>query len=185
MTSSVGTVTLPMANVRHLRLGWSCISSRSLRTLLGSCPQLESFVYQAGGALVGDEQFDSESLRTLLLRYVPRLKHLELYFVQDCGMREWGKWDDGGDDGGRDPEPAPGFSSLTHLETLTIDAALLDDWDGQQSVATLFPQSLRSLTVLSVYSDAGPRKDEFEAFAATARDPLPNLTAFEIRQGSR
>ena len=100
----------------------------------------------------------------------------------DC---EWDEGYNGGDGGGRDPEPAPGFSSLTHLETLTIDAALLDDWDGQQSVATLFPQSLRSLTVLSVYSDAGPRKDEFEAFAATARNLLPNLTAFEIRQGSR
>ncbi len=180
MTCSVGTDTLPLSNVRHLRLEWSSISSGCLRTLLRSCPQLESFAYEAGGALIGDEQFNTQNLRTLLLRYVPRLKHLEVDFEQDCGMSEGDEGDEGDDDGS-DPEPAPGFSSLAHLETLTVDPAVFNDWDEQQSVASLFPQSLRCLTLLPASSDTGPGNDEFEAFATIARNFFPNLTAFKIQ----
>ena len=182
MTCSVGTDTLPLSNVRHLRLDWSCISSGCLRTLLRSCPQLESFAYEAGGATVGDEQFNTKNLRTFLLRYVPRLKHLEVDFQQDCGMSEGDEGDEGDGDGS-DPEPAPGFSSLIHLETLTVDPAVFDDWDDdQQSVASLFPPSLHSLTVLPASSDTGPGNDELEAFATIARNLLPNLTTFKIQK---
>ena len=179
MTSSVGPDTLPLSNVRHLCLDWSCISAECLRTLLRSCPQLESFRYEAGGACVGDAQFSIKNLRRFLLRYVPRLKHLEVDFQQDCGMCDGDDWE------GEDDvlEPAPGFSSLRHLETLIVDPAVFDDWDGQQSLASLFPQSLRCLTLLPASTFTGPKQDELEAFASTARNFFPNLTTLEVEKG--
>ena len=176
MADSVGNEVLPLANLRHVHLDWACISAGCLRTLLQSCPHLESFSYQAGGATVGDEQFSSESLRKILLRYAPRVKSLNVEFYQDSGMSEW---DEDSDE--NDPEPGPGFSSLAHLETLIVDPELLKGWEEGDPVAALFPQSLRSLTVLPGYG-GGPGEKEWKAFASTAHSLLPNLTHVEIKE---
>jgi hypothetical protein len=175
MTAGVGREDLPVGNVRDLLLDWSCITAGCLRTLLRSCPQLESFEYHAGGPTVGDNQFSPESARKLLLRYAPKLKHLHMDLRDGYDMLDWGDEDD--EDDGSDPEPAPGFASFSCLETLTVDPGMLDDWDTQQPVATLFPQSLRSLKLLRAYPRSGAKltDDKFKAFASTARDLLPNL----------
>ncbi|KAG7288122.1 hypothetical protein NEMBOFW57_007645 [Staphylotrichum longicolle] len=176
MAAGVGDTDLPLGNVRDLRLDWSCISTGCLRTLLRSCPQLESFAYDANGPTVGEEQFNAGSVRKLLLRYAPRLKHLHVDLREGYEMIEWAEDEDNGDDG-NDPQPSPGFSSLSCLETLTVDPGVLNDWDIQQPVAALFPQSLRSLTLLRAYpkSSAKLNDDQLKAFASTARDFLPNL----------
>ncbi|KAK3896919.1 hypothetical protein C8A05DRAFT_20215, partial [Staphylotrichum tortipilum] len=80
MVADIGPEPFPLANLRHLRLEQSAISAGCLRALLSSCPQLESFFYEAGGGQVSPDQFSVTSLRKLLLRYVPRLKRLEVDF---------------------------------------------------------------------------------------------------------
>ncbi len=184
MTSCVGHEDLSLGNLRHLRLDRSSISAVCLRTLLRSCPRLESFAYNAAGAIVGHEQFGPKILRKLLSRYAPQLKHLDLDLRYGYEMSDWNHRNEdqeGGDDAGL--EPAPPFASLSHLETLVIDPRLLDDWDGQQPLATLFPQSLRSLTVRVAYPRAKLGVDELKAFASTAHTLLPNLTFVKIYDG--
>ncbi len=186
MTSGVGREVLSLKNLRHLRLDRSSISATSLRTLLRSCPQLEFFGYDAAGAIVNHEQFGPKILRKLLSHYAPQLKHLDLDLRYGYEMRDWNHWnedEEGDDDAG--PEPAPPFASLSYLETLVIDPKLLDDWDRQQPLATLFPQSLRSLTVRVAYRPAKLGLDELKAFASTARTLLPNLTFVKIYDGSQ
>ena len=183
-TSCVGREDLHLGNLRHLRLDQSSISALSLCTLLRSCPRLESFAYNAAGAIVGEEQFGPKILRKLLSRYAPQLKHLDLDLRSGYDMIHWNPRNEdpeGGDDAGL--EPAPPFASLSHLETLVIDPKLLDDWDREQPLATLFPQSLRSLTVLVAYPRAKLGVDELKAFASTAHTLLPNLTFVKIYDG--
>jgi hypothetical protein len=143
MTASVGggEGLLPLGNLRHLRLSWSSISSGCLRALLQSCPRLESFSYEAGGACVGYTQFTIHSMIKLLVRYAPRLRHLDL---DEVGDEDLGDEDDEDAEGGDDPEPAPGFASLSCLETLDIDFGVVDLWD-EYPEAALLPESLRSL----------------------------------------
>ncbi|KAJ4297252.1 hypothetical protein N0V88_004170 [Collariella sp. IMI 366227] len=181
MAAGVGDMALRLGNVRDLRLDWSCISTECLRTLLRSCPRLESFTYGAAGPIVGNEQFIAQSVRKLLLRYTPKLKHLHVDLRYGYVMLSWGADEDNGDDG-NDPEPAPGFASLSCLETLTVDLQVLNDWDTQQPVATLFPQSLRSLTLLAAYSPDRAKlgAKELKEFASTARDLLPNLQHYDF-----
>ena len=184
MTASVGREPLHLSNLRHLRLEQSAISAGCLRALLQSCPQLESFLYEAGGAHISFEQFSVRSLRKLLLRYVPRLKHLELDFQQDGVLSDDDdQEDDAGD--GLDPDPAPGFASLSHLETLVVDPDILDNMhlDKHEPAATLFPQSLKSLLV-TTHGYGIPSKiggEEVSAFASSAPTLLPHLTVVNFR----
>ncbi|KAG7294481.1 hypothetical protein NEMBOFW57_004555 [Staphylotrichum longicolle] len=181
MTSGAGDEDLYLKNLLHLRLTWSSISAECLRTLLRSCPRLESFSYEAGGVTVGDEQFGPKILRRLLARYAPQLKRLDINLLYGYNMSNWNhrrEDEEGGDDGG--PEPAPPFAALSHLETLVIEPRLLNDWDGQQPLATLFPQSLRSLTVWHRGPGDKLGVDDLKAFASTARTLLPNLTVLNV-----
>lgn len=180
MTEGVGTTILPLGNVRHVCLSWSAISPGCLRTLLKSCPQLESFEYGAGGPCVGFEQFSVPKMVKLLSHYVPWLKHLNLdiqgdpHFFHDS--------DDEEEDDERDFEPTPGFTSLSHLETLVVEAEVVNMWEGQQPAATLFPQSLRSLTVVSSHLPM-LRGTDLKVFASTARNFLPNLSSVASLSG--
>jgi hypothetical protein len=183
MTASVGSEPLHLSNLRHLRLELSAISVGCLRALLQSCPQLESFLYEAGGGSISFEQFSVRSLRKLLLRYVPRLKHLELDFQQDAGMSDDIDDEEDDADDGLDPDPAPGFASLSHLETLVVDPEILDNMhlDEQEPAATLFPQSLKSLLVTTHEMPSKIGGEEVSAFASSARTLLPHLTAVKFR----
>jgi hypothetical protein len=171
MTASVGESILPLRNLRHVRLEWSMIKAGCLRTLLQSCPQLESFAYEVGGLTDAYDQFRAINLVKLLVRYVPRLKRLDLDFGNDNEVSEWDNYEGEADD----PTPAPGFSSLSHLETLVVDPAVLGDWEKQSPVATLFPQSLQALTVITNTVPAKLMDEELTAFASTAYTHLPNL----------
>ncbi|KAK4038640.1 hypothetical protein C8A01DRAFT_37407 [Parachaetomium inaequale] len=117
MTNSVGGTILPLGNLRHICLTWSSISGGCLRTLLKSCPQLESLEYEAGGPYVGFDQFSIARMIKFLSLYAPRLKRLDLDFQDDPESEDLD--DDEGDDE-HDFEPAPGFASLSHLETLVV-----------------------------------------------------------------
>ncbi len=168
----------PLANLRHLRLEQSAISTRCLRALLSSCPQLESFFYEAGGGLISPDQFSVTSLRKLLSRYVPRLKHLEVDFQYDAGMSDE---DDDDVDDGLDPDPAPGLASLSYLEKLVIDTEILDKWGRDDPLATLFPQSLETLLVTTHEIPFKIAGEDVSAFVSSVVTLLPHLTTIKVR----
>jgi hypothetical protein len=172
---------LPLGNLRHLRLQNSTMSPYGLRTLLRSCPKLESFSFQTGGgSFIGDRQFGHWMVRTLLLRYTPQLKHLDLRRPDDRVSEEWG---DRGCEEDDDPIPAPGFASLSQLETLVVDVGLLEDFEEEHEWATQFPESLRSLTVTAPDPPMTFKFDALRKFADMARTYLPNITFIKIEEG--
>jgi hypothetical protein len=183
MTADVGPERFPLTNLRHLRLEQSAISAEGLRALLGSCPQLESFFYETGGGQISPEQFSITSLRKLLVRYVPRLKHLELDYQYDAGMTDWREHDDAED--GLDPDPAPGLASLSCLEKLVIDNDILDKWGRHDPVATLFPQSLKSLLVTTSEIPFQIGGEDVFAFASSVATLLPQLSSIKVRDNGK
>ena len=180
MASGVGKGDSALGNVTNLRLDSAGISTACLRTLLRSCPRLESFVYTAGGMTVNDRQFDGRSARRLLCRWAPGLKHLAMDLRdRDC----MGDWDDVGDSSNKDndSELLPGVASLLYLETLIIDATVVGEWDSRPVVA-LFPQSLRSLVVYRAYPTgiAEVSEAEWKEFRELAGSFLRNLKSIKI-----
>lgn len=73
-----GELGVTMEKMREVELLNSAMSAEALRLLLGACPRLEVFKYQAGGALVGDEQFHPGEARDLVLEHGRRLKKVVL-----------------------------------------------------------------------------------------------------------
>lgn len=179
MAADAGPEPFPLAHLRHLRLEQSAISTGCLRALLSSCPQLESFFYEAGGGQVSPDQFSVTSLRKLLLRYVPRLKRLELDFEYDADMSDWEDQDDADD--GLDPDPAPGFASLSYLEKLVIDPEILDKLGRNDPMATLFPQSLKTLLVTTHDIPSRIGGEDISAFTSSVVTLLPQLTTIKVR----
>ncbi len=170
----------PLGNLRHLRIQMGALSSRCLRVLLRSCPELESFTYQAGCPGDNPEQFTPDMVRRMLPRYVPQLKHLDLNLWRGRHFGEWGLYEPENDPA-NDPDPGPGFTALSHLETLAVDTLVLKEaWGEEQPLETLFPESLRSLTV-TVMDLRTEELGALKAFAVTARIHLPNMTYVEIR----
>jgi hypothetical protein len=174
-----GNVPLPWANLRHLSLDMCSISPAYLSVVLTSCPQLESFSYFLGGC----SSITTTRRMRFLFHYAPQLKHLDLHIGWDSEYDEVefeSGWDEVWD---KDlPGPAPGFASLSHLETLVLDGPkFLDEWRDQRPVATLFPRSLRSLTLIRVSSPRTIVGVGLREFIRTSRSFLPNLTSLTVR----
>lgn len=72
----------------------SAIHASALRAVLQACPRVETFLYSAGGATTGFEQFNPSEARDLLLEHCQNLKTvvLDLRFVD--GGAEWDEWDE-------------------------------------------------------------------------------------------
>ncbi|KAK3899573.1 hypothetical protein C8A05DRAFT_36805 [Staphylotrichum tortipilum] len=154
-----GRRLLPMTNLRHLHLESNWMSARCL------------------------DEVTTEHLMMLLLRNAPQLKHLDLN-LNDINTISVGLEDKDNElDWDEDyPDPVPGFASFSSLETLVVVGSdIWAEWADHQPVATLFPQSLRTLTLVGTVDTptvAGVRLDEF---ASTTRDSLPNLTSVTTR----
>lgn len=75
-------------NVTHLDLQHSCISADSLANILRACPRLETLQYEAGGPAVGDDQFDPQDAKDMILEHAPNLKCFGLDMTEDT-TRGW------------------------------------------------------------------------------------------------
>ncbi|KAL2024923.1 hypothetical protein VTK56DRAFT_3622 [Thermocarpiscus australiensis] len=193
MISHVGS--LPLQNVRELFLWNSAISHIQLRKLLRSCPRLESFGYEAGGATSGDYQFLPADAERIIARYAPQLKRLELDLRHGeemfesrpfAGEEEDSSGDgDGGDEGGNVAMSAAGVSSLRYLETVTLDGECLPrEADETDLLISRLPKSIRSVTLLPAWSGdriPHPGPTAVRQLARAARDVFPNLRVIKCR----
>jgi len=188
-------LTMPFANLRELRFMYSCFCRATLRAVLRSCPKLESFAYEAGGAVAGDDQFSPRSAQIELIRYAPNLQYLELVMCNGEGLWAWesdNDYDDGGGgDGGFDIDERKrfgksGLSSMSSLQFLKIDAyCLRSGWKSEEpeSLIAMLPSSVREVTVVCRQDEEGlesfPQVLLKLAEAATSLFPHLQVITFE------
>ncbi|KXX78239.1 hypothetical protein MMYC01_206474 [Madurella mycetomatis] len=79
---------LTLDHVTLLDLQDSCISTDSLANILRACPRLETLKYIAGGPSFGDEQFDPQDAKDVILEHAPNLKYFNLDMIKDT-TRGW------------------------------------------------------------------------------------------------
>lgn len=81
--------------VREIELQNSAVGAGALGVLLRACPRLETFVYEAGGTSVGDEQFDPSQARDVLLQHGRELKRvvIDLAYIAIVLDMVLGEWD--------------------------------------------------------------------------------------------
>jgi hypothetical protein len=184
---------MALANLRHLGLEQSYMPASCLDVVLMSCPQLESFAY----GMPAPHRVTISQVMKIMLRHVPQVKHLDLD-ISDPGDGEEEEEEQEAEDRlywDEYASPAPGFASFSQLETLVVSGpALWDEWYDEPA-ATLFPQSLRTLSLVVGFVPpnlAGVPMQEFtgvpvEEFVSAARNALPNLksiTSLENRVAS-
>jgi hypothetical protein len=78
MASSCSWLDMTLPNLTSLEFQSSTFNGPSLVNILSACPNLETFRYEMGGALVGYEQFSISEARDAFFAHAPRLKKLSL-----------------------------------------------------------------------------------------------------------
>jgi hypothetical protein len=92
--------------VKRVEFGVSAISAGALATVLRAFPAMEVFMYEAGGNLIGDVQFNPGQAKDMLLGHYGRLEKVELNLTE-----AWDHWDlDGEND----------WEEWTEAETLDV-----------------------------------------------------------------
>lgn len=82
-------VPVPLHLVKYLRLQNSAVGKGALGVILRTCPNLETFEYDAGGSCIGYEQFTPLQAKDMIFRYAPSLRAFRLdltnadFFVDD------------------------------------------------------------------------------------------------------
>jgi hypothetical protein len=92
MMSSSSGLGFALDKVTTLDLQYSAIDRGSLANVLMAFPNLETFRYSMGGALVGYEQFNVADAREALLAHAPNLKSLLLDTLDNDNYDE--DWDE-------------------------------------------------------------------------------------------
>lgn len=78
------TDDLPKSNVTTLNLSYSCIELGALDKLLGHTQNLGSFLYEDGGAIVGDAECDPYGMVAVLLKHAGHsLETLRISYADD------------------------------------------------------------------------------------------------------
>ncbi|KAM6484565.1 hypothetical protein HDV62DRAFT_379023 [Trichoderma sp. SZMC 28011] len=146
------TQSLPLAEIRTLIITESCISMRSLQTIIQSCPKLEHFEYHDWARDYYLDYFDSEAECTwglaqdILRSRKKTLKHLNFMFDLDCDL----------DVDDLDPEDyLSSFDDFDGLETLWLLPISFGRTDTEcgppifprdvDDLVTMLPQSLTCL----------------------------------------
>lgn len=94
MLASAGDLGFTLDKVTNLDLKWSTIGSESLVNVLSAFPNLETFRYGMGGALVGYDQFTAAEARDAFLVHAPNLKSVCLDAENNDQYDE--EWDEAG-----------------------------------------------------------------------------------------